>query len=108
MFKNENHKPLGNMMKSLKYTELHAHLSGSIPRQWLYNKAIEKNIKNMNLDLLNSLSPNLDECFQIFPIIHKILQSKKDLLEATEAALENFYHKDVNYLELRTTPKGVI
>ena len=93
-------------MKKIEYTELHAHLSGSIPRDWLQRKAKELSIKNIDLSPLNKEKPDLKECFAIFPIIHNIIASEKLLIEATSEVLNNFYLKRVRHLELRTTPKG--
>ena len=94
-------------MKLETYTELHAHLSGSIPRDWLYREAKKKSINNLNLELLKKDKPDLDECFAIFPIIHEIIETEDDLLRATQAVIDNFYKNGVRALELRTTPKGV-
>ena len=61
-------------MRFCGLTELHAHLSGSLPRDWILKKAIEYKIDEKKIAFLrSSTKPTLETCFNIFPIIHEIL-----------------------------------
>ncbi|KAL3320741.1 hypothetical protein Ciccas_000578 [Cichlidogyrus casuarinus] len=87
--------------------ELHAHLSGSIDTEFLLELA--KSSPDLKLDneeirfLRNYGGCNLNECFKLFGIIHKILQ-KHHLIEKSIAhVIEKFTEDGVFYLELRST-----
>jgi adenosine deaminase len=49
----------------------------------------------------------LSECFEIFDLIHAIMNNKQTLKRVTYEALCDFYNDNVVYLELRTTPRDL-
>eukprot|EP01041_Mallomonas_annulata_P010929 gene10929-22815_t len=85
--------------------ELHAHLHGSIRKTTLIELANKNGLMNKNIEGLYSSPRNIDTCFQIFDIIHHIIQSKDSVSRILTEALEDFMNENVIYLELRTTPR---
>jgi adenosine deaminase len=101
--------------------ELHAHLSGSVSNETLL-ELLEKQIQIENsnerekysnlLDELKAFTSsnqetNLDTCFKLFSITHKILSNKENLKQVTREVLEKFDSVNTVYLELRTTPRNI-
>lgn len=102
---------------ALPKVELHAHLSGSIHSRTLLHlidhpKSIHANVP-INAETLRLLtleeghSRTLDECFQIFPIIHSLVNSEDALRYAVKEVLSDFQEDNVVYLELRTGPREI-
>lgn len=48
----------------------------------------------------------LEECFQVFQIIHQLTTSPEDILMVTKDVIKEFADDGVKYLELRSTPRG--
>ena len=80
--------------------ELHAHLSGSISRQFL-----RKALRQETCDSFLTPPQNLKDCFEYFKWVHTFIRSKEELKVSTRAVLESFANDGVKYLELRTSPK---
>lgn len=93
--------------------DLHAHLSGCVRPSTLLelskNKGTELSIQAERLLSASSYikreSRTLSECFEIFNLIHSIMNNKETLRRVVYEALYDFYHDNVVYLELRTTPR---
>ena len=100
---------------------MHAHLSGSVSNATLF-ELLEKQIESDNSiekekysSLLDELKPfsassketNLETCFKLFSITHKILSNKENLKRVTREVLEHFESVNTIYLELRTTPRNI-
>lgn len=97
-------------IKSMKKAELHAHLSGSIRAETLHkllNKSGNEEICNRAQGLVGVGSTRtLKPCFELFPIIHDLIQDTSTLHEVTTEVLKDFNNDNVVYLELRTTPRA--
>ena len=91
--------------------ELHAHLSGSVPKSTLYTILNEDRSKNSDLlakfNEITNEERDLDSCFRLFPIVHQILNNKDNLIRVTKDVLAHFESINVVYLELRTTPRHI-
>lgn len=47
----------------------------------------------------------IDSCFQLFDIIHDVIETKDDLIRITKECIEDFVKDGVIYAEIRTTPR---
>ncbi|XP_068169072.1 adenosine deaminase-like protein isoform X2 [Antennarius striatus] len=47
----------------------------------------------------------LDECFQVFKVIHQLVESEEDILMVATDVIKEFAADGVKYLELRSTPR---
>ena len=61
-------------------------------RDLAYKEKQELELNSEDISVLY-IKPDLEECFKIFPIIHKIIASKPLLIEATQEVLKNFTSK---------------
>ena len=50
---------------------------------------------------------DLSTCFEVFAILHRVLNKKSILERVTREILEDFNRENVVYLELRTTPREI-
>ncbi|XP_069564237.1 adenosine deaminase-like protein [Brachyistius frenatus] len=100
----------GVFYRQLPKVELHAHLNGSVSSQ-----TIEKLIRQKpHLDIDHSATAigkgqqrTLDECFEVFKVIHKLVDTEEDILMVTTDVIKEFAADGVKYLELRSTPREV-
>lgn len=89
--------------------ELHAHLSGSIPSKFIAQllerlRPTDPKLKDVTF---NPSDPrDLASCFQLFAIIHKLVQTPEVLIECTREVVKSFADENTRYLELRTTPRA--
>ncbi|XP_053128586.1 adenosine deaminase-like protein isoform X2 [Hemicordylus capensis] len=88
--------------------ELHAHLNGSISSDTMKKLMAQK----PNLQINNGMTTidkgkkrSLEECFQMFKIIHQITTRTEDILLVTKDVIQEFAADGVKYLELRSTPR---
>ncbi|XP_020516567.2 adenosine deaminase-like protein [Labrus bergylta] len=94
--------------RELPKVELHAHLNGSVSSQ-----TIEKLIsRKPHLDIEHDMTVigkgqrrTLDECFQVFKIIHQLVDTEEDILMVATDVIREFAADGVKYLELRSTPR---
>lgn len=90
--------------------ELHAHLSGSIRTdtlKQLINESDNIRLQQQAASLLDVTSGrNLEQCFQLFPIVHRLISDCTTLYKLVQQVLKDFEHENTLYLELRTTPKA--
>uniref|UniRef100_A0A4W6CX03 N6-Methyl-AMP deaminase n=1 Tax=Lates calcarifer TaxID=8187 RepID=A0A4W6CX03_LATCA len=94
--------------RQLPKVELHAHLNGSVSSQ-----TIEKLIKRKpHLNIEHSMTAigkgqrrTLDECFQVFKVIHQLVDTEEDILMVARDVIREFAADSVKYLELRSTPR---
>lgn len=106
--------------------ELHAHLSGSVRYDTIID-LLKEEFENSDLVnqekikseiiLLNCLknkpsisctnSRSLNECFQVFTILHRLLSNLEILEKVTLDILKSFESDNCVYLELRTTPRNI-
>lgn len=85
--------------------ELHAHLGGSIRNSTIAE--LIKNTKFSNLEHVVSTTDKrtLEQCFQIFDVVHEITNNMNVLKRITTEILTDFANENTKYLELRTTPR---
>lgn len=94
--------------RELPKVELHAHLNGSVSFQ-----TIEKLLKRKpHLNIEHSMTAigkgqrrTLDECFQVFKVIHQLVDTQEDILMVATDVIKEFAADGVKYLELRSTPR---
>jgi adenosine deaminase len=89
--------------------ELHAHLSGSIRDETLaefLHDADDPTVHRQAAPLINSKTGrSLKQCFALFPLIHKLVNTREKVTRVVTEILEDYEHDNCMYLELRTTPR---
>ncbi|KAL7862932.1 hypothetical protein SRHO_G00119160 [Serrasalmus rhombeus] len=94
--------------RQLPKVELHAHLNGSVSYETMEKLIARKphlNIKHSMTAIRNGQHRTLDECFQVFKVIHQLVDSEEDILMVAKAVIQEFAADGVKYLELRSTPR---
>ncbi|EEY66073.1 adenosine deaminase-like protein, putative [Phytophthora infestans T30-4] len=93
--------------KALPKVELHAHIHGSIRpstlEELLQDEANLKGTEPLRLPKNRSL----EECFEMFGLIHQVVTSRRVLRRIVIEAVEDFAAENVKYLELRSTPRDM-
>ncbi|XP_038129824.1 adenosine deaminase-like protein isoform X1 [Cyprinodon tularosa] len=95
--------------KELPKVELHAHLNGSVSVQSiekLIQRKPELNIQQSMTAIGKGQRRTLDECFEVFKVIHKLVDSQEDILMVATDVINEFAADNVKYLELRSTPRA--
>ncbi|KAL4125077.1 hypothetical protein KRP22_010610 [Phytophthora ramorum] len=94
--------------RALPKVELHAHIHGSIRpstlQEILQDEAMLKGSDPLQLPKNRSL----DECFEMFGLIHQVVVSRRVLRRIVIEAVEDFAAENVKYLELRSTPRNLL
>lgn len=105
----EEQQPLSTTFYTeLPKVELHAHLNGSISSNTMKKLIAKKpglKIHNHMTVIDKRKKRTLDECFQMFQIIHQVTTSPEDILLVTKDVIKEFADDGVKYLELRSTPR---
>ncbi|MEE6502897.1 hypothetical protein FKM82_004671 [Ascaphus truei] len=94
--------------RDLPKVELHAHLNGSISSSTMKKLMAKKphiQIQNGTTMIDKGQKRTLEECFQMFRIIHQITDTAEDILMVTKDVIKEFAADGVKYLELRSTPR---
>ncbi|XP_061576931.1 adenosine deaminase-like protein [Cololabis saira] len=94
--------------RELPKVELHAHLNGSVSVQTMEKLISQKqhlNIDHSRTAVGKGQSRTLDECFEVFRVIHKLVDTDEDILMVTTDVIKEFAADGVKYLELRSTPR---
>ncbi|KAM4748586.1 N6-Methyl-AMP deaminase isoform 2-T2 [Rhinophrynus dorsalis] len=94
--------------RDLPKVELHAHLNGSISSATMKKLMASKphlQIQNGTTMIDKGQKRTLEECFQMFRIIHQITDTAEDILLVTKDVIREFAADGVKYLELRSTPR---
>lgn len=80
-------------------------MSGSVR----YSTLVELAERSDNAALAQQLRPprDLDECFRVFAILHKLITNTALLEQVTRRVLDDFRADNCVYLELRTTPRCI-
>ena len=95
-------------MSDFAKAELHAHLSGSIPRKLIKDILHRRGELTKAKEAYLAQPPtSLKECFDYFSLVHQTIQSQATLEEVATAVMESFASQGVTYLELRTSPKNL-
>ncbi|KAM9376573.1 N6-Methyl-AMP deaminase isoform 2-T2 [Pholidichthys leucotaenia] len=94
--------------RELPKVELHAHLNGSVSSDTI-NKLISR---KPHLSVAHGMTAigkgqrrTLDECFEVFKVIHKLVDTEEDILMVATDVIKEFAADGVKYLELRSTPR---
>lgn len=100
--------------------ELHAHLTGSVRDSTVLellkaeilekipiNEDKESYIENEMKKYKIHPSKTMDQCFQIFGLLHRLLKKRENLVRVTQEILADFNEENTIYLELRTTPRNI-
>ncbi|KAH8257780.1 hypothetical protein KR038_001075 [Drosophila bunnanda] len=100
-------------LKELPKVELHAHLNGSLGMdslrdlaERLYGSASEEFSKLCARFIRFDRGSDLDACFEKFAFVHELTSTEEGLRYATELVVRDFARDNVQYVELRTTPKA--
>ncbi|EDX13671.1 adenosine deaminase-like protein [Drosophila simulans] len=100
-----------HFLKGLPKVELHAHLNGSLGikslcdlGERLYGSSSEEFLKLCAR--FSQFEKNMDACFEKFAFVHELTSTRDGLRFATELAVRDFAEDNVQYVELRTTPKA--
>nr|XP_055172622.1 adenosine deaminase-like protein isoform X2 [Nyctereutes procyonoides] len=105
----ENQQPWKTAFYSeLPKVELHAHLNGSISSNTMKKLIAKKpglKINDQMTMIDKGKKRTLEECFQMFQIIHQLTTSPEDILMVTKDVIKEFADDGVKYLELRSTPR---
>lgn len=109
MMEAEEQLPLSTTFYTeLPKVELHAHLNGSISSNTMKKLIAKKpdlKIQNHMTVIDKRKKRTLDECFEMFQIIHQVTTSPEDILLVTKDVIKEFSDDGVKYLELRSTPR---
>ncbi|XP_041534915.1 adenosine deaminase-like protein isoform X2 [Microtus oregoni] len=93
----------------LPKVELHAHLNGSISSSTMKKLIARKphlKVHDHMTMIDKGKKRTLEECFQMFQVIHQLTTSAEDILMVTKDVIKEFADDGVKYLELRSTPRG--
>ncbi|KAI5105401.1 adenosine deaminase-like protein, partial [Silurus meridionalis] len=94
--------------RQIPKVELHAHLNGSVSLATMEKLIARKphlNIESSRTAIHSGQCRTLNECFQVFKVIHQLVDSQEDILMVAKAVIEEFAADGVKYLELRSTPR---
>ncbi|XP_056137227.1 adenosine deaminase-like protein [Lampris incognitus] len=94
--------------RELPKVELHAHLNGSVSFQTMEKLIARKKhlgIERSMTAIRNDQRRTLDECFQVFKVIHQLVDTEEDILMVAKDVIREFADDGVRYLELRSTPR---
>ncbi|XP_075995544.1 N6-Methyl-AMP deaminase [Genypterus blacodes] len=94
--------------RELPKVELHAHLNGSVSVRTvekLISRKPQLNIKHDMTAIGKGQRRTLDECFQVFKVIHQLVDTEEDILMVATDVIKEFAADGVKYLELRSTPR---
>lgn len=105
------------MLRKMPKVELHAHLAGSLSENTV-KKLIDKKCDETGTtqdysEILQAVSieygknRTLAECFQMFKVVHSLLDSEDSLYTAVCDVIDEFMSDGVLYLELRSTPREI-
>ncbi|XP_022443013.1 adenosine deaminase-like protein isoform X5 [Delphinapterus leucas] len=92
----------------LPKVELHAHLNGSISSNTIKKLIAKKPGLKIHYQMTmidKGKKRTLEECFQMFQIIHQLTTGPEDILMVTKDVIKEFADDGVKYLELRSTPR---
>nr|ACQ58006.1 Adenosine deaminase-like protein [Anoplopoma fimbria] len=94
--------------RELPKVELHAHLNGSVSVttiEKLISRKPHLNIEHGMTAIGKGQRRTLDECSQVFKVIHQLVDTEEDILMVATDVIREFAADGVKYLELRSTPR---
>ncbi|KAE9350438.1 hypothetical protein PF008_g6433 [Phytophthora fragariae] len=93
--------------RAMPKVELHAHIHGSVRPSTLAQVLQDEARRNGTQPLQLPKNRSLEECFEMFGLIHQVVVSRRVLRRITIEAVEDFAAENVKYLELRSTPRDL-
>ena len=95
--------------------ELHAHINGSLSKDTMRKLiqmkiakgGFEEEMSDQMTSIIDGEQKTLSECFEIFKVVHKIVDNAEAVFIATKDVIEEFANDEIKYLELRSTPKNI-
>uniref|UniRef100_A0A8C9BFQ1 N6-Methyl-AMP deaminase n=1 Tax=Phocoena sinus TaxID=42100 RepID=A0A8C9BFQ1_PHOSS len=108
MMEAEEQQPWKTLYSELPKVELHAHLNGSISSNTIKKLIAKKPGLKIHYQMTmidKGKKRTLEECFQMFQIIHQLTTGPEDILMVTKDVIKEFADDGVKYLELRSTPR---
>ena len=94
-----------SLFEKLPKTELHLHLGGSYPAEYLYSIADPEHKKQLEQCLEKIQSHTLSdyhECFQVFPLVSQIVNSDEKVKQGTKALCLDLQKQNIEYIEIRS------
>ncbi|XP_032888506.1 adenosine deaminase-like protein isoform X1 [Amblyraja radiata] len=94
--------------QALPKVELHAHLNTCISSTTIEKLMLQKphlNIQHNMTMIRKGQTRTLEECFDMFKIIHQLTDSVEHIFMVTKDVIKEFAADGVKYLELRSTPR---
>lgn len=103
---------MDQFIKRLPKLELHAHIAGSVRESTILDLINNDNNTQVTLDHVTVTHRNLgkrtmQECFELFGIIHRLSDNLGTVCRITEEALQDFSADGARYVELRSTPRAM-
>lgn len=102
--------PMLHFCQEMPKVELHAHLNTSFDEKTLQKLVDRKSTDNaevLNWSMSISENKEIDESFNIFKLIHTIVDDEEAVYMLTVGVVRRFAAENVKYLELRSTPKEI-
>jgi len=101
--------------KLIPKVELHAHINGSLSKATMRrliqmkakNGKMKEEITEQMISIVDGTQKTLKECFDMFKVVHQIVDSAEAIYLATKDVIKEFAYDGVKYLELRSTPKSI-
>lgn len=90
--------------------ELHAHLHGSVRHTTLQELIKMQNVTNSvsKISLDQNDIGSLQKPFELFPVVHQLVNSLPIVSRILTEMIEDYYHDNTIYLEIRTTPRNLM
>lgn len=98
---------LAAFCRALPKVELHAHIHGCIRPSTLAELLVEDARLTGTEPRRLPSGRSLDQCFEMFDLIHQVVVSRHALRRIVVEAVEDFAAENVRYLELRSTPRAL-
>ena len=98
------------LLKLAPKTELHLHLGGSYPTEFLYSIAKSEQRAKLEAYLKKIQSYTLGdyhECFQVFPLVSKIVDTSDKVKLGTAAVCREMQRQNIIYVEIRSGLKDL-
>jgi adenosine deaminase len=94
---------MASKLKDIKKTELHIHLGGSWPIQYLKTISTSEEYSKLN-DFLNKIDDTIDyhEGFEVFGLVSKLVNTEQKVKDGTIALINDLVSDNVTYVEIRT------
>ena len=102
---------LRSLVQSLPKAELHSHLAGSVRDSTLRDLMIAASGEESAaplLDLESAQTRSLSDCFKIFDIVHRTVNTSANLERVVREMVEDNAADNVVYLEMRSTPRRLV